>query len=1176
MGSAEWLGPYRLLEPLGQGGMGVVYRGRHASSERAVAIKTVRVTSQRWMESIRREIDALTRIRHPGIVRIIDHGVHEGRPWYAMDLIEGESLRDFGARIWSPFRGRASPAGLLLQMTTTVPLSLPDRADAPNLGSPGLGPVLDQPPAAAGSLPQVLKIARRICATLAFLHGEGFVSCDLKPDNVLLVGSTPILIDFGLSTRFPAATGREAIDSQRALAGTLPYMSPEQLRGELVDARSDLYAVGCLLYELLTGQPPFVGSTLSIREQHLLVAPAAPSKLVRDLPEALEHLVLSLLAKSPSDRVGFADEVAAELAELAHETGALSEYPPVRPYLYRPSFVGRTHSLQSLITLRDHAASGGGTMVVLGGESGVGKTRLALELMRVSTGAGLQVITSECFMLAPDQVRGAGQSPLYAVRPMLRAVADRCQEGGAELTERLLGPRRSVLALYEPLLAEVPSSTPLLPVVPLDPEASRQRLLRYIAQTLTALSKELPVLWVLDDLGWADDLSLAFLQSLSQQYFSETRALLVGTFRSEEATDSLLAIARAPHVLHLKLAPLDEGEVCQMVAEMLALPSQERGFANYVSQIAEGNPFFVTEHVRTAVTERYFYRDKHYAWKVRTADHDLRASFDALPFPRSLRQLIEHRLRALSPIAHQTARAAAVLGREADTELVLEVAGLSHEAAQIAIDELIRRLILEQHGPSRVRFAHDKLREATYATAGDATRVLHARAAKAIERRTANQSDAAESWATLGYHFAAAGEGWHAARYLKYAGEHAKASFANADAIALFRRAIEQAEQAGLAPQPEPHDLSPLPFELREALGDMLALGGQREQAREEYARALELERESSQAHIAVARLHRKTGKTWEVEHRHDEALRLYRVSRAALTDHLVTGDPGAAREWLQVCLDELWAHYWLAHSDEMETLVREVLPIAEEYGTPQQLAGLHQCRIFYHLRRDRYAIAEDTLALGESVLRISGAEGATDRPWAHFQRGFLLLCSTQLVQAEHDLTSALLFAERAGDIVNQTRAALYLAVVARRQFDIERALARTAVAAKLAHEARMREYIAGAMAMEAWLSARGGDMEGALRSSDQALAIWETYGGVFPFQWLALLPKIEAELWLGHTHNAIHACRGLLLPTQQQLPRAAEQHLLDAIAAWDAAREKAAREALERALDVLQRHAFG
>src|SRR5579872_1912370 len=103
--SPAQIGPYRLLPPaLGQGAMGVVYRARHLSSERPCALKTVTVTGALWMDGIRREIQALQHVRHPGIVLIHDHGIHDGVPWYAMDLLEGESLRAFGQRIWSRFR----------------------------------------------------------------------------------------------------------------------------------------------------------------------------------------------------------------------------------------------------------------------------------------------------------------------------------------------------------------------------------------------------------------------------------------------------------------------------------------------------------------------------------------------------------------------------------------------------------------------------------------------------------------------------------------------------------------------------------------------------------------------------------------------------------------------------------------------------------------------------------------------------------------------------------------------------------------------------------------------------------------------------------------------------------------------------------------------------------------
>jgi eukaryotic-like serine/threonine-protein kinase len=394
------IGPYRLLEPLGRGGMGVVYRARHAASERAVALKTVQVPATRWLESIRREIQALTRIRHPGVVRIVDHGVHRGRPWYAMDLLEGESLAHFGERIWSPYRRPSTPR-------------VPPIARA-----------------AAGELATVLQIMRRICASLAFLHGEGLVNCDLKPENVLLVQGQPVIIDFGLTAHHPGGSGREALETQRAMSGTLPYMSPEQIRGEFLDARSDLYAVGCMLYELVVGHVPFGGAPLSVKTSHLSAAPVPPSELVSDVPPELERVILKLLEKDLDRRFGYADEVAALLAAMSNDVPRLREFPPPRSYLYRPRFVGRDALVSQLAALRDRAVEGCGALVLLAGESGVGKTRVAMEVTRVLPSSRMHIVTGEASSLSTESAGAVGSSPLHALRPLLQAVADAARRGG--------------------------------------------------------------------------------------------------------------------------------------------------------------------------------------------------------------------------------------------------------------------------------------------------------------------------------------------------------------------------------------------------------------------------------------------------------------------------------------------------------------------------------------------------------------------------------------------------------------------------------------------------------------------------------------------------------------------------------------------------------------------------
>src|SRR5262249_44808926 len=157
-----------------------------------------------------------------------------------------------------------------------------------------------------------------------------------------------------------------------------------QIRGELVDARADLYALGCMLYELICGRPPFVAPELgAVLRQHLAGRVVPASELVEGVPPRLDALLLRLLAKPPAERLGYADDVAAVLAELGAEPAPPIE-PRPRAYLYRPRFVGREKLLETFGLWLAEARAGSGRIALLGGESGVGKTRLALETARLA------------------------------------------------------------------------------------------------------------------------------------------------------------------------------------------------------------------------------------------------------------------------------------------------------------------------------------------------------------------------------------------------------------------------------------------------------------------------------------------------------------------------------------------------------------------------------------------------------------------------------------------------------------------------------------------------------------------------------------------------------------------------------------------------------------------------
>ncbi|MFN7976470.1 MAG: serine/threonine-protein kinase, partial [Acidobacteriota bacterium] len=214
-------GPYQVIKDLAAGGMGRVALAVHEDTGRRVALKTVRVKEAWLLAGIRREIHALSRIRHPGVVAVLDHGVLDGVPWYAMELVAGQSL---GELAWIARAGRDGRA------TGSTAAAGPPRTEAATQrAEPGAGDAGEPAPAERGArdLGDLLTLARRVCAPLAYIHGEGLVHRDLKPDNVLVrPDGSPVLVDFGLAATHDPELWRESIATDDDASGTLAYMSP--------------------------------------------------------------------------------------------------------------------------------------------------------------------------------------------------------------------------------------------------------------------------------------------------------------------------------------------------------------------------------------------------------------------------------------------------------------------------------------------------------------------------------------------------------------------------------------------------------------------------------------------------------------------------------------------------------------------------------------------------------------------------------------------------------------------------------------------------------------------------------------------------------------------------------------------------------------------------------------
>jgi non-specific serine/threonine protein kinase len=347
---------YRIDALVGRGGMGAVYRAVQTRLDRTVAVKVIRpdcLASESTVERFRREALALARIRHPNIVTIHDFGIDpEAGAYLVMELLAGRSLAEEVER-----RGHLPPA-------------------------------------------TALDLLAQVASAVHAAHDEGVIHRELKPANILLEPAGDRLVakvlDFGV-VRLQESTGSSAhhLTVTGVILGTPLYMSPEQCEGESLDARSDVYALGCVLYEALAGQPPFRAKSLvALLQKHAFEVPEPPSAHVAGLAPEIDALVLRALAKRPEDRFATAFDlrraIEAAARGLGPSAGAETTVAVVRPAAAdRPargnlpvpmtSFVGRE---------REIAAVGerlaGGRLVTLKGIGGIGKTRLAIEAARAA------------------------------------------------------------------------------------------------------------------------------------------------------------------------------------------------------------------------------------------------------------------------------------------------------------------------------------------------------------------------------------------------------------------------------------------------------------------------------------------------------------------------------------------------------------------------------------------------------------------------------------------------------------------------------------------------------------------------------------------------------------------------------------------------------------------------
>jgi tRNA A-37 threonylcarbamoyl transferase component Bud32 len=755
---------YELLRELGRGGMGVVYQARDLKRQRAVALKVMQWVGPDELYRFKQEFRSLADLNHPNLVSL--YVLHHDPQWFfTMELVEG-----------APFLTHVR-------------------------GAPRGGPL------ASVQIERLRAALVQLAEGVLALHSAGKLHRDIKPGNVLVDrDGRVVVLDFGLAAELDRQG--QYLSAHPRLLGTVAYMAPEQAACKAVSPASDWYAVGVMLFEALTGRPPFEGTPMMIMLDKQNIEPPSPADIVPGAPPDLADLCVALLRRNPADRPS-GEEV---LRRLRAHVGSAPAARPA-PGLEVP-LVGRERHRAALHDAFAAVKSGRAVVQAVHGRSGAGKSALLRSFLdELAEQEGAVVLAGRCY----EQ-----ESVPYKALDSLIDALSRYLEGLPALQAVALLPR-DILALARvfPRLRrlEVVASYPRRGGDVSDPQELRRRAVASLRELLGRLGDRQPLVLAIDDLQWGDMDSAAILAELLAPPDPPV-LLLIGCYRSEDVGTSpcLAAFARLAALVEereLAVEPLGPEERRALV---LALLGPEAGeVADAIARQSGGYPFFVHELVR-------------YLQSGSTLAGGTAGDF-------TLGEVLWARVGQLPQPARALLEVVAVAGRPVRLDSACRAAEVAEERPALA---LLRsgRLLRAAGAAERneVETYHDRVRETVVAHLEAAVRQRHhRRLAEVLEEGPACDPE------LLAVHWQGAGERVKAGEHYARAAEQAAEALAFDRAAKLFRLSLELRPVQGAQEQI-----------VRARLGDALAGGGRGAEAAREYQSAAELAERTGDAGAAV------------------------------------------------------------------------------------------------------------------------------------------------------------------------------------------------------------------------------------------------------------------------------------------------------------------------------------
>lgn len=696
---------YILNTEIGSGGMGIVYQATDKLTAQTVALKRVNIPSHQLDFSSRdhstnlrvalaHEFQLLSSLRHPFIISVLDYGFDEtSQPFIVLELLKNAA---------------------------------PMTAYAKNK-----------------SLEQKTQLLIQLLQTLVYLHRRGVIHRDLKPDNVLVTDDKVRVLDFGL-----AILSHYIDPNDEDVVGTIPYLAPEILRAEQPHSvTSDLFAVGIMAYELFSGQYPFEFN--SIVDLIMKIANEEPDYDILDIPEELLIVIQTLMSKEPYARYQSATEVL-ELLDGIVGNVRLSETIDIREsYLQSASLIGRTEELTRLKKALDNVLADKGGGVLVGGESGIGKSRLVEEIR-------IQAMTQNTLVLTGQAVSEGG-APYQLWRDVLRRLVIQSQISDDDL---------NFLAYLLPNIGNLlqrPITTTNL--TEYEDQVFQNKLIELVENLFR--QQDQSIVLILEDLQWAGE-SLQIIRALSELTLN-IPLLIIATYRDDERPD---IPDELPRMEVLRLHRLSYDEISDLSQSILGDAGNDEKLIHLLETETEGNVFFIVEVIRALAEE------------AGTLGQISGSNLPETVVAGGMQAVLQRRINRIVGEARAILDLAALIGREIDLTL------LAHIRQDINMAEWLLQVdtILEVQN-DRWRFSHDKLRENILAEIPpEQKKAHHRRIAEAIEAVYPNDPD---QYALLAFHWNNVGDTAKIWKYSVLAGEQAYRISAYKETIPLLERAIE-------------------------------------------------------------------------------------------------------------------------------------------------------------------------------------------------------------------------------------------------------------------------------------------------------------------------------------------------------------------------------------------------